>query len=50
MQNSSQDANQYGDYVNPEKAPEAISKVIASLPPEQTYNFIKQMKQCIQVL
>lgn len=38
----------YGPDVDPEKAPEAISKAVASLPPEQMFELAKQMKQCIQ--
>ncbi|GAB1600440.1 cleavage stimulation factor subunit 2-like [Argonauta hians] len=38
----------YGDQVEPEKAPEAISKAVASLPPEQMFELMKQMKLCIQ--
>ncbi|KAK3098510.1 hypothetical protein FSP39_020221 [Pinctada imbricata] len=38
----------YGDPVEPEKAPEAISKAVASLPPEQMFELMKQMKMCIQ--
>lgn len=38
----------YGDPVEPEKAPEAISKAVASLPPEQMFELMKQMKLCIQ--
>ncbi|XP_054165524.1 cleavage stimulation factor subunit 2-like [Oppia nitens] len=38
----------YGPEVDPDKAPEAISKAVASLPPEQMYELAKQMKQCIQ--
>ena len=38
----------YGPEVDPEKAPEAISKAVASLPPEQMFELAKQMKQCIQ--
>ena len=34
----------YGDGVEPEKAPEAISKAVASLPPEQMFELMKQMK------
>jgi hypothetical protein len=30
--------------VEPEKAPEAISKAVASLPPEQMFELMKQMK------
>lgn len=40
--------NQYGDAVVPEKAPEAISKAVASLPPEQMFELMKQMKICVQ--
>ena len=40
---------QYGDEVDTEKAPEAISKAVASLPPEQMFELMKQMKLCIQV-
>ncbi len=32
----------------PEKAPEMISKAVASLPPEQMFEIMKQMKLCIQ--
>jgi hypothetical protein len=32
----------------PEKAPEVISKAVASLPPEQMFEIMKQMKLCIQ--
>lgn len=34
----------YGDTVNPRDAPEAISKAVASLPPEQMFELMKQMK------
>lgn len=34
--------------IEPEKAPEAISKAVASLPPEQMFELMKQMKMCIQ--
>ncbi|RVE43176.1 hypothetical protein evm_012164 [Chilo suppressalis] len=40
--------NPYGDPVEPEKAPEAISKAVATLPPEQMFELMKQMKLCIQ--
>lgn len=33
--------------MDPEKAPEAISKAVASLPPEQMFELMKQMKDCI---
>ncbi|CAG7727689.1 unnamed protein product [Allacma fusca] len=32
----------------PEKAPEIIAKTVASLPPEQMFDLMKQMKLCIQ--
>lgn len=37
----------YGPEIDPETAPEEISKVVASLPPEQMFELAKQMKQCI---
>lgn len=40
--------NPYGDACEPEKAPEAISKAVATLPPEQMFELMKQMKLCIQ--
>ncbi|XP_047531616.1 cleavage stimulation factor subunit 2 tau variant [Vanessa atalanta] len=40
--------NPYGDPVDPDKAPEAISKAVATLPPEQMFELMKQMKLCIQ--
>ena len=40
--------NPYGENVSPDKAPEAISRAVASLPPEQMFELMKQMKQCIQ--
>lgn len=36
--------NPYGEAVEPEKAPEAISKAVASLPPEHMFELMKQMK------
>lgn len=38
----------YGDSVNPTRAPEAITSAVASLPPEQMFELMKQMKLCIQ--
>ncbi|TGZ64589.1 hypothetical protein CRM22_006307 [Opisthorchis felineus] len=38
----------YGDKCDPQAAPEAISRAVASLPPEQMYELMKQMKLCIQ--
>ncbi|KAF6213339.1 hypothetical protein GE061_011058 [Apolygus lucorum] len=40
--------NTYGEAVESDKAPEAISKAVASLPPEQMFELMKQMKLCIQ--
>ena len=37
-----------GQEIDPKEAPEAISKAVASLPPEQMFELAKQMKQCIQ--
>lgn len=48
MQNA-QIESTYGESVSPDKAPEMISKAVASLPPEQMYELMKQMKLCIQV-
>lgn len=44
-----QSESQYGEPVSAEKAPEAISKAVASLPPEQMFELMKQMKLCVQV-
>ncbi|XP_037531662.1 cleavage stimulation factor subunit 2 isoform X2 [Nematolebias whitei] len=38
----------YGDGVAPEEAPESISRAVASLPPEQMFELMKQMKLCVQ--
>lgn len=38
----------WGEPVDPEKAPESISKAVASLPPENMFELMKQMKQCIE--
>lgn len=38
----------YGPPVPPESAPEAITKAVASLPPEQMFELMKQMKWCIE--
>lgn len=40
--------NPYGDACEPEQAPEIITKTVASLPPEQMFELMKQMKACIQ--
>lgn len=38
----------HGPPIPPENAPEAITKAVASLPPEQMFELMKQMKWCIQ--
>ncbi|XP_028816042.1 cleavage stimulation factor subunit 2 isoform X6 [Denticeps clupeoides] len=38
----------YGDGCAPEEAPESISRAVASLPPEQMFELMKQMKVCVQ--
>uniref|UniRef100_H3DHH9 Cleavage stimulation factor, 3' pre-RNA, subunit 2 n=1 Tax=Tetraodon nigroviridis TaxID=99883 RepID=H3DHH9_TETNG len=38
----------YGDSVQPQEAPESISRAVASLPPEQMFELMKQMKLCVQ--
>ncbi|KAL1436080.1 hypothetical protein MTO96_010830 [Rhipicephalus appendiculatus] len=40
----------YGTEVEPERAPEAISKAVASLPPEQMFELMKQMKVALSIL
>lgn len=40
--------NPYGEHCDPDQAPEIISKTVTSLPPEQMYELMKQMKTCIQ--
>ena len=37
----------FGAPVDPDKAPEAITKAVSSLPPEQMFELMKQMKVCI---
>ncbi|XP_014067684.2 cleavage stimulation factor subunit 2 isoform X2 [Salmo salar] len=38
----------YGDNIMPDEAPESISRAVASLPPEQMFELMKQMKLCVQ--
>lgn len=38
----------YGAAVEPMRAPETIGKAVASLPPEQMFQLMQQMKLCIQ--
>ncbi|XP_048087463.1 cleavage stimulation factor subunit 2 isoform X2 [Alosa alosa] len=38
----------YGDGCSTEEAPESISRAVASLPPEQMFELMKQMKLCVQ--
>lgn len=40
--------NPYGEHYDPDQAPEIITKTVTSLPPEQMYELMKQMKLCIQ--
>lgn len=40
--------NPYGEHCESDEAPEIITKTVASLPPEQMYELMKQMKLCIQ--
>ncbi|KAI5756438.1 hypothetical protein M8J77_025113 [Diaphorina citri] len=40
--------SQYGEPVSADKAPENVSKAVASLPPEQMFELMKQMMQCAQ--
>ncbi|XP_061389862.1 cleavage stimulation factor subunit 2 [Musca vetustissima] len=40
--------NPYGEHCDPDQAPEIITKTVASLPPEQMFELMKQMKLCIQ--
>ncbi|XP_078736090.1 cleavage stimulation factor subunit 2-like [Lampetra fluviatilis] len=37
----------FGDAVAPEEAPHAVTQAVASLPPEQLYCLVKQMKACV---
>lgn len=39
--------NPYGEPCEPENAPEVITKTVTSLPPEQMFELMKQMKTCI---
>uniref|UniRef100_A0A8C2WTC8 Cleavage stimulation factor, 3' pre-RNA, subunit 2 n=1 Tax=Cyclopterus lumpus TaxID=8103 RepID=A0A8C2WTC8_CYCLU len=38
----------YGENIQPQEAPESISRAVASLPPEQMFELMKQMKLCVQ--
>jgi len=38
----------YGDPVDPTLAPDTISKAVSSLPPEQMYELMQQMKVCVR--
>lgn len=40
--------NPYGEHCDSELAPEIITKTVASLPPEQMYELMKQMKLCVE--
>lgn len=39
--------NPYGEPCDPDSAPEVITKTVTSLPPEQMFELMKQMKTCI---
>jgi len=41
------DEGKYGEPVVPKDAPESISRAVASLPPEQMHQLMKEMKECI---
>jgi len=43
-----QEDSPYGPPVEPGRAPETIGKAVASLPPEQMFQLMQQMKLCIQ--
>jgi len=45
---SEKEVSPYGKEVSPDEAPEVISQAVASLPPEQMFELMKQMKICIQ--
>lgn len=45
---AAEEESPYGASTEPSKAPEAISRAVASLPPEQMFELMKQMKLCIQ--
>lgn len=45
MTKTIKEEGKYGDAVIPKEAPEAISKVVASLPPEQMFELMKEMKE-----
>lgn len=40
----------YGNAISAEKAPDVINNIISTLPPEQLYELMKQMKDCVQVM
>lgn len=48
QESTSSNESPYGPQVDPEQAPEVISKTVASLPPEQMFQLMQQMKMCIQ--
>jgi len=48
QETSSTTESPFGPPVEPERAPETISKTVASLPPEQMFQLMQQMKMCIQ--
>jgi len=48
MAGPTQEDSPYGPPVEPSRAPETIGKAVASLPPEQMFQLMQQMKMCIQ--
>jgi len=48
MAGPTQEDSPYGPPVEPSRAPETIGKAVASLPPEQMFQLMQQMKLCIQ--
>jgi hypothetical protein len=40
------ETNPYGPTIPPSEAPSAITQAVASLPPEQMFELMKQMKVC----
>ncbi|XP_017769458.1 PREDICTED: cleavage stimulation factor subunit 2 tau variant-like [Nicrophorus vespilloides] len=48
LMNQPTEENPYGEAIDAEKAPEVISKVVTSLPPEQMMELMRQMRTCIR--
>jgi len=43
-----EEENPYGSECEPSKAPESITRSVASLPPEQMFELMRQMKECVK--